>query len=250
MIWKVFPTDQELGDAAAQEIAGVVRHKPDALVCLAAGHSSLCVFDRLIAMQNSGEADFSKMRVVGLDEWSGMAREHDGSCAGFLWKNLFSHLPLREENVVLFNGMYVDGAAECARIESYIRECGGIDYLLLGIGMNGHLALNEPGTDFQVGAHVTEISETTKTVGQKYFQKPTALSGGITLGIRNILAARRIVLVINGERKQEVTSELFHTAVNPRFPASALKLVPEAEVLVDQAAAQRIEAAELERVTQ
>ena len=240
MEWKIFPTEKELGRAAAGEIRDVLKEKPDALLCLAAGHSSLCVFEEMVRMQNAGEADFSRARIVGLDEWSGMGREDDGSCAGFLWKNLFSRLPIPEGNIRLFDGLCRDREAECRRIEAHIRERGGIDYILLGIGMNGHLALNEPGTDFSLGAHVAALSETTKTVGQKYFENPTPLSEGITLGIRNITESRRITLVINGERKQDITAALFSSEITPALPATALKLAGGAKVFADRAAAQKI----------
>ncbi|HJD23137.1 MAG TPA: ROK family protein [Firmicutes bacterium] len=225
----------------AGELAALTSRKPEALLCLAAGHSSLGVFDAMAAMQESREADFSHVYIVGLDEWSGKAEADDGSCSGFLHRNCFDRLPIPPDHIRLFDGRYTDAKAECRAVERYIEERGGIDYMLLGIGMNGHLALNEPGTPFAWGAHETELSETTKTVGQKYFAEQTALAGGITLGIRNILDSRRIVLLINGEHKRPVLSELLRLPVTTSFPATVLKSAPNAEIVTEWACVEKPE---------
>ena len=219
----------------AEELAALTAKKPEALLCLAAGHSSLGVFDAMVAMQESHKADFSHVYIIGLDEWSGKATADDGSCSGFLYHNCFDRLPIPPDHIHLFDGMYTDAAAECQAAEGYIAEHGGIDYMLLGMGMNGHLALNEPGTSFELRTHETELSETTRTVGQKYFSRQTALAGGITLGIRNILDSRRIVLLVNGEHKRPVMSKLLELPVTTAFPATVLKTAANAEIVTEWA---------------
>jgi glucosamine-6-phosphate deaminase len=234
---RLFEDYRSACDYVAQDIARTVRTKPDALLCLAAGHTSLGIFDAMTQMQEGGAVDFRTAYIVGLDEWMGMSRSDDGSCAGFLHANLFDRIDIPQDHIRLFDGRCTDGDVECREIEEYIAARGGIDYMMLGIGMNGHLGLNEPGTDFSLGAHVTGISETTKAVGQKYFRHPTALGEGITLGIRNILSSRRIVLVADSARKRHILHELFRRDNDPELPATALKAAVQCEVVLDREAA-------------
>ncbi|MHB8962033.1 MAG: 6-phosphogluconolactonase [Saccharofermentanales bacterium] len=237
MKYKIFDNYRSACEYVARDIAQMVHGKPDALLCLAAGHTSLGIFDVMAELQQSGEADFRSAYIVGLDEWSGMSREDDGSCAGFLYKSIYDRIGIPHGHIRLFDGKYTDGDAECRLVEEYIASRGGIDYMLLGIGMNGHLGLNEPGTDFTLGAHVTEISETTLAVGQKYFRQPTRIIGGITLGIRNILESRRIVVVADSARKSKIISEFYRLDPDPELPATALKTAEHCEIVLDLDAA-------------
>ena len=118
-----------------------------------------------------------------------------------------------------------------------IDALGGIDYMLLGMGQNGHLALNEPGCALYGGPHTTVLSETTKQVGQKYFSEARALVGGITLGIADITAARQVDLVVNGTHKQEIVARFCTAEPGNELPASMLKLLPQASVYFDSTAA-------------
>ncbi|MHB1453485.1 MAG: 6-phosphogluconolactonase [Saccharofermentanales bacterium] len=237
MKYRIFENYRSACDYVARDIAKTVREKPEALLCLAAGHTSLGIFDAMAELQNSGEADFRTAYIVGLDEWSGMSRDEDGSCAGFLYTNIFDRIRIPYGHIRLFDGKYTDGDSECRLVEEFIASRSGIDYMLLGIGMNGHLGLNEPGTDFSLGAHVTGISETTLAVGQKYFRQPTRITGGITLGIRNILESRRIVLVTDSARKSRIISEFYRLDPDPKLPATALKAADHCEIVLDRDAA-------------
>lgn len=232
----VFATHEEVSARIAGEIAELVATKPDAVLCLAAGHTSLETFAQLAALRESGRADFTRVRVIGLDEWVGTAREDDGSCAGFMWKNCFTPLGLREDQVRMFDGA-ADLAQECERMEAHLRQVGPIDYLYLGMGMNGHLALNEPGTPFTLRSHVAVLDETTKSVGQKYFAEQVTLSSGVTLGMQNIAESRRVVLMVSGEKKAPIVQTLVRTPPTEGVPASFLKTLPEAELYLDAPAA-------------
>lgn len=225
-----------VSEYVALDIRKTVLEKPGALLCLAAGHTSLGIFDAMVELQDSGAIDFRTAYIVGLDEWSNMAREDDGSCAGFLYTNIYDRIGIPQDHIRLFDGMYEDGKTECELVEKYIASRGGIDYMLLGIGMNGHLGLNEPGTDFSLGAHVTRISETTISIGQKYFQNPTKITEGITLGIKNILEARRIVLVADSAKKSKIMGEFYLSAPDVNLPATVLKTVDNCEVVLDREA--------------
>lgn len=230
----VFDTAELAAGHAADTAAALLAEKPDAVLCLAAGHTSLPVFEAFLGRG----LDFSRARFVGLDEWVGVGPEVEGSCASFLERNFFSKSNVRRENIRLFNALATDLDAECAAVERQIEDWGGIDYLLLGMGMNGHLALNEPGDSFERTAHVAELSETTKTVAPKYFSADMPpLRQGITLGVADFLRARRVQLTVFGAAKAPVVARLLELGPTTDLPATALHTLPEAELLLDAAAA-------------
>lgn len=230
----VFDTAELAAGHAADTVAALLAQKPDAVLCLAAGHTSLPVFEAFLRRG----LDFSRARFVGLDEWVGVGPEVEGSSASFLERNFFSKANVRRENIRLFNALAQDLTAECAAVERQIADWGGIDYLLLGMGMNGHLALNEPGDSFEHTAHVAELSETTKTVAPKYFAADMPpLRQGITLGVADFLRARRVQLTVFGAAKAPMVARLLELGPTTDLPATALHLLPEAELLLDAAAA-------------
>ena len=230
----VFENEKAAGEYAAAAIKDVLQEKKDAVFCLAAGHSSLPVFS---AIQEAG-LDFSEARFIELDEWMDVPAAAEGSCTWFLNTHLFSKVNARPENIYMFDNTAPDLQAECSRMESKIEELGGIDYLLLGMGMNGHLALNEPGDSFENGVHVIELAPKTLEVAQKYFAAGMpAITGGLTLGIKNLLAARKIQLSVFGKHKHDVVCRLLSGQTpNEAFSASALYQAEGVELLLDKAA--------------
>ena len=230
----IFETEAGAGRFAADGAAKVLANKKDAVFCLAAGHSSLPFFDAVVSM----DLDFSKTRFIELDEWMDLPRDAAGSCAGFLHKNFFYKTNAKEENIILFDPLAEDGEAECRRITGKIADWGGIDYLLLGMGLNGHLALNEPGCLPDCAAHVAPLSKTTLEVSPKYFGgSMPSISRGITLGLADIKAARLIHLLVLGSHKKEITNRLLAcTKVDPDLPASVLLKLESAVLILDRAA--------------
>ncbi|GHU75851.1 glucosamine-6-phosphate isomerase [Spirochaetia bacterium] len=234
---KIFASENEMGEVIADEICALVRDKKNPLICLAAGHSSLPVFRALVERKKHG-FDFAPYYFVAMDEWAGMNSGDRESCGGFLEKNLLTPLAFPPEHTRLFDGRAADLQAECEAVEQFIERQGGIDFMLLGIGMNGHLALNEPGCNPESGAHVTELSDTTKNVGQKYFSNPCQLSGGLTLGLKNIKAVLSIIVNVTGAHKAPVVKKLrVSPAGDMDFPASALKALPQVRFFFDTGAA-------------
>jgi len=232
---KVFETEAEAAHYTADAAARVLKEKPSALFCVAAGHSSLPFFDCLVKKN----VDFSQARFVTLDEWMDIPLDAPGSCAGFLRINFFSKINVKEENICFFNPLAKDGEAECRRVTDQIAFWGGIDYLLLGMGLNGHLGLNEPGSDLNGSAHVTPLSKTTLEVAPKYFGGVTPpVTRGITLGMADLKAARLIHLLVLGNHKKEICKDLCsRTKSDPDLPASALLDVGHALLIMDAAAA-------------
>jgi glucosamine-6-phosphate isomerase len=136
----------------------------------------------------------------------------------------------------LFNAMADDLTAECLKMDEHIKEAGGIDILLVGIGMNGHIGFNEPGTSFDSFCHVALLDETTKTVGQKYFKEQIELNKGITIGLGHLLTAKKVFLQANGIKKAEVIKQTVEGTITEDFPASIMQQHTNGFILVDEEA--------------
>lgn len=234
---KVFADSAQASRYCADTLASIIKHKPDALICLAAGHTSLEFFDMLVKYNKEENADFSRVKAVGLDEWAGLSGTDDGSCDNFMRRNLYSRVNIREENIRLFNGKARDLRQECRDIDKFIEHNNGIDYMFLGLGMNGHLALNEPGVDPESTSHVMPLDSVTRQVAVKYFDEMPEISRGITLGIKNILGSRRIQVLITGRRKREIVKRIFSSEVTNMLPATLLFGHSNAEFILDALAA-------------
>lgn len=234
---KVFEDSRAASAYCAHSLIELIREKPSALICLAAGHTSLEFFDALIDAYRNGATDFADVRVIDMDEWAGLSGGDDGSCEGFLRKNLFDHINVKECNIRMFNGRAANLEQECREMDWHIDASDGIDYMLLGLGMNGHLALNEPGSDPKSGSHVVSLDSITRKVAVKYFKEMPDITKGITLGIRNILETRQIQLLITGEKKRDIVDELFDSSSTNCLPGTLLKGYSNVEFVLDKQAA-------------
>jgi glucosamine-6-phosphate isomerase len=226
----------ELSVKTAEQIATIISKKPDALLCFPAGETSVGTFIHLIELNKTGKISFKQCSIVGLDEWAKLGEMKKENCFSFLKKQLFDHIDYSVENLCFFDGESTNLERECTKTDNFIKQNGPIDMILLGIGMNGHLGLNEPGTSFDLYSHVVHLDEITKTVGQKYFSHEVKLTSGISLGIKHIMEAKTVILQINGARKVEVVRRLIDSEISPDFPASAVKSHPNAFLLLDREA--------------
>ncbi len=231
-----FPDHDTLSQATAEYIAALINRKPGALLCLASGDTPIETYHRFVALAQAGRVDVSQCTFVGLDEWVGFGPEDAGSCSYYVFRDLFTPLKLRPEQVHVFDAKAADLEAECSRIDALIDSRGGLDLLLVGMGMNGHIALNEPGTPFTLGCHVVELAESTKTVGQKYFEKETKLTLGITLGLRHLTEANEVILLVSGAKKAPMLHEALTGPVTEQVPASILQTKSTAQIWLDEAA--------------
>lgn len=238
---EVLPDEAAMSRRCAQLMAQCLRQKPNALLCLAAGSTALGTFREFIRMVRSGEVDVSQARFVSLDEWVGLSEEaREEDCGHFLHRNFYDPLDIPPERLTLFDPDAPDLEAECARIDRVIRENGGIDFLLLGLGMNGHLGLNEPGADFRSYSHTTRLSSVTQTIGQKYFSRETTLSGGITTGIQHMFEARQVILQVCGGHKTDIVRNMYTSPVTRDLPATVFQVLPTGRVILDADAAREI----------
>lgn len=236
---EILPDNDAMSRRCAELVKECLKEKPDALLCFPAGSTVVRTCEILKEMQDRDEIDFSRAEFVALDEWLDLEDESE-NCTNFLRKHLYGPLGIREENMNLFNVHAKDLQAECRRIDEIIFRHGGIDLMLLGLGMNGHLGLNEPGGDFDSYAKVVELSETTMNVGQKYFSGPMKLTRGITLGVRHMYEAKSVILQVAGSAKKEIVEQMYRTQPTDKLPGTVLKLLPGGLVVLDEAAAEKI----------
>lgn len=225
---------------AADRIELLIQSRPDAVLLLPTGRTPLPLYGELVRRYRAGRIDFGQMRTFNLDEWVGVRPDEPGSYAGFMRAHLFSQVNLRPENCHLPNGMAPDLAAECERYEQLIRAAGGIDLAILGIGQNGHIGFNEPGTPFETRTHVALVTPETRAANRWSFPDGRVPETALTVGIATILDARAILLLATGEKKQEILERALLGPIDPQVPASALRLHPRVEVVADRLAAGRL----------
>ncbi len=230
----------EMSRAAADLIVEQVKGKPNSLICFPSGESPAGVFKCLIADAQAGKVDFSECYFVGLDEWVGMDKDDDGSCTNFLYAYFFTPMQIKPDKVKFFDAKAADLDAACKEMDDFIKLHGPLDIMLVGIGMNGHIGLNEPGTDFNLYAHHAPLAPTTKTVGQKYFKQQTTLTEGITLGLKHLQEAKMPMLIAAGSKKADIIAKALKGEVTNQLPASIFQTLPSAYVILDEGAAEGI----------
>ncbi len=237
MTINTFPDYQTLSEATANLIIDVLKQKPEALICIASGDTPLGVCQFLA---KSDQKLFEKCTLVGLDEWVGMDENDKGSCKFGIYQNLLIPLNIPAERIKYFDAKAQNLALECQKINEFIASKGGLDVMLVGVGMNGHIALNEPNTPFGIYAHVSDLEEITKSVGQKYFTKDTVLTQGITLGLAHLQEAKLPILMANGLRKAAVINVALTEKITESFPASIFQKLEHSIVMLDLEAAQKL----------
>ena len=231
-------TEKEASLSAAGVMADVIKNKPDAVVGLATGSSPINMYRELIRMYNDGEISFAKVKSVNLDEYVGLSPEHDQSYAYFMNDNLFSHVDIPRENTNLPSGLAADPAAECKRYDAVIESMGGVDIQLLGIGNNGHIGFNEPDTHFPKTTSLVQLTDSTIDANSRFFESRDLVpTKAISMGIGQIMAAKKILLVAFGKGKADILEAALFGEVTPSVPASILQFFKgEVVVCADEAA--------------
>ena len=226
---------EELSEKAAQIVASQIILKPDCTLGLATGATPVGLYDKLIERFNRGELDFSLVKTFNLDEYYPIKRANTQSYYHFMWEHLFSRVNINPENTHIPDGEAPDPAAECARYEKMIAAEGGVDLQILGIGKNGHIGFNEPGTPLDSRTHLTDLTSSTINANSRYFDSPDDVpKQALTMGVATILKAKKIVLVASGASKSRAVSELIAGGVNPDMPASALNTHPDVVLICDK----------------
>ncbi len=224
----------ELSARAADIIAAQVILKPDSVLGLATGGSPVGTYQELIRKYEAGALDFSRVKTVNLDEYEGLAPDHEQSYARFMRENLFDHVNVDRAQTNIPSGLVDDGDAECARYDALIASLGGVDLQLLGLGPNGHIGFNEPADHFPLGTHRVALTDATIQANKRFFEREEDVPRfAYTMGIRDIMQARRVLMVVSGEGKAEIVKAAFFGPVTPLVPASILQLHPDFTLVAD-----------------
>lgn len=232
-------SENEFDTLAAWRVIGEVLKNPQAVIGLSTGRTTKNMHLRIASIYRDYPFDVSGITFFGLDEVTNVPREYAGACYTMLKTELIDALGVTEENFLMPPTLSDDFDQECIRFQQTLECKGGIDLQILGLGWNGHLGFNQPGTPFERETWVSQMDELLEARIRKETQTPPEQSlGGLTLGPKNIMQARRIVLVAKGESKAEIVKEMLLGPITPDIPASILQLHPDCEFLLDTAAAQ------------
>lgn len=228
---------ESMSAKAADEVMHTIVPLKKPVLCPATGDSPKGLYKEMISRINKEKINVLNWHFVGLDEWLGMNEHDEGSCRNHLDNDLLKPLRIDEKQVSFFNGRAKDIQNEILKTGSFIKEHGGIDIAIVGLGMNGHIGMNEPGTDPSLHTHVSEIDTITQQVGQKYFKKSREISQGITLGIADIMEARHVILLVSGIKKATIVQKVLEGEISKEFPASLLRRHKAFSVYLDKEAA-------------
>jgi glucosamine-6-phosphate deaminase len=222
MRWEAFDTAGALSGRAAEILLSAIRENPRVVLGLPTGRTPIGMYDRVVRECTREYHCFRDVTTFNLDEYAGLPREHPGSYFSYMKQHLFDHVDLDPDNAHLPNGTASDLDAECARYEQEIRDAGGLDLTFLGLGRNGHIGFNEPGTPFNARTRVVELTQSTRHANADLFADGRVPTHAITMGIGTILESRAIVLLVSGDGKEDAIARLQRGVVSEDFPASAL----------------------------
>lgn len=228
---------EEASRRTAEQIAAQIQRKPDSVLGLATGSSPEGCYRCLIEAYRAGELDFKEVRSVNLDEYQGIGAQDDQSYAFFMRRHLFDFVNIDPANTHIPNGKNADAEAECARYDALIASLGGIDLQLLGLGPNGHIGFNEPEEVFPTRTHRVALTEATVQANKRFFAcEEDVPRYAYTMGVRDIMLARRVVMIVSGEGKAEIVKKAFTGPVTPWVPASILQMHRDFTLVADEAA--------------
>lgn len=234
---------QDMSRKAANIISAQIIMKPDCVLGLATGSSPIGIYAQLVDWYKKGDLDFSKVSTVNLDEYRGLSHSDPQSYYHFMHENLFSLVNIREEATHVPNGTDLDAKRACAAHEEIIHSLGGIDLQLLGLGNNGHIGFNEPGEAFEKETHCVNLTESTIQANSRFFASIADVpTQAYTMGIRSIMMAKKILVIVSGETKADMVANAFFGPVTPQVPASILQMHPNVTVVADEAALSKIPA--------
>ena len=216
---------KEMSEMAADIIGAQVLLKPDAVLGLATGSTPIGTYEELVRRYEAGRLDFGKIKTVNLDEYRGLTRDNDQSYYYFMHSHLFDHININKNNTKVPDGMGPDALKAGQDYENIIKNYGGIDLQLLGLGNNGHIGFNEPGDEFIDKTHVVDLTESTIEANKRFFASIDDVpKQAYTMGIGSIMRAKRVLMVVNGKGKAEIVKEAFFGPITPKVPASILQL--------------------------
>jgi glucosamine-6-phosphate deaminase len=231
----------EVGKTAAQIFEQAIRDNPGIVLGLATGGTPIDMYQELIRLHREKSLDFCKLKSFNLDEYLGLSPDHSQSYRYFMDNNFFNHININKSNTHVLNGLSENPELECKRFEDAILEAGGIDLQLLGIGANGHIAFNEPGSSLDSRTRVVNLTQKTIEDNARFFEKSSDVPRqALTMGIATILEVKKVVLLGIGKVKAEAIGRAFNGPMTSEVPASYLHYQPDCTFIIDKEAAQNL----------
>ena len=228
----------EVSKEAAAEIASLVREKPDCVLGFATGGTPLGTYKELIRLHREEGLDFSKVTTFNLDEYVGLPPSHPKSYHYYMLENLFNHINVDPRNMFIPMGMAENVHGFCAWYEEKIEKVGGIDLQILGIGANGHIAFNEPGSSLGSRTRIKTLSEKTIRDNRRFFTKEEEVPRyAITMGVGTIMEARQLLLVASGATKADAIRATVEGPITAWYPATIVQMHRFATIVIDKDAA-------------
>jgi glucosamine-6-phosphate deaminase len=226
---------QEMSVAAGKIIVNKIRSNPSLTLGLATGSTPKGVYNYLIQDHKANRTSYQQVKSINLDEYIGLKAQDPNSYHYFMSQNLFNHIDINENHTHIPNGAVSDLEQECLRYELLLKELGGVDLQILGIGQNGHIGFNEPGTPFSSRTHIVTLAQNTREANSRFFHSLEEVpTHAITMGIASILDSKEILLLVSGEKKAEALLKFMNGEISEDFPASGLKHHQNVTVIADR----------------
>jgi glucosamine-6-phosphate isomerase len=237
---RIYKDYTAMSEAAAAFMISLIKSIARPKVCVASGDTPTATLQRLVDLKTKGAVDFSDAHFIGLDEWVGMDKNDRGSCSQYVYSNFFDPAGISEKQITFFDAKAQDLQKECDRVNQYLKTNGPLDVVLVGVGMNGHIGLNEPGVAPDLDSHVVDLEKSTREVAQKYFSEKTTVEKGITLGLGTIMKAKTVIVIASGEKKSSIIQKLVEGPISVDVPGTILRQHSSCYFLLDEAAASRL----------
>lgn len=227
----------DMSRKAANLISAQIIMKPNCVLGLATGSTPIGTYRQLVEWYEKGDLDFSEVMTVNLDEYKGLTRDNPQSYYYFMNEHLFGKVNINKTRTFLPDGTEPDSNTACENYNEILRAVGDVDLQLLGLGHNGHIGFNEPGESFSTETHCIDLSEQTINANARFFETLDEVPRqAYTMGIKTIMSARRILIIVSGEDKAEIVKRAFFGPITPQVPASILQLHRNVTLVADEAA--------------
>lgn len=236
----IFKSAEEIGVAVARIFVDEVKNNPSCVLGLATGATPIPTYENIKKLHKDENVSFKDVKTYNLDEYCDLPKADKNSYYTFMHEQLFNGLDILEENVHFLDGNTSDCAAECEKYDNRINEAGGIDIQLLGIGNNAHIGFNEPAETFTNGSFKVKLTDSTINANKIYFYDNSMPRYALTMGVKQIMNAKKIILIATGEKKAEAIRNMVKGPVTPQVPASVLQEHDDVIVFLDEAAASLI----------
>lgn len=235
----------EMSRKAANIVSAQIILKPDCVLGFATGATPEGLYRQLIAWYEKGDLDFAEVKSVNLDEYKGLSAQDKHSYHFYMKQHLFDSVNIKPEHTFLPDGMAEDEDTECRRYDRIVKQLGGVDLQILGLGQNGHIGFNEPGENFARGTHCVRLSENTIAANARFFETEDMVPrSAYSVGIRTIMMAKKILVVASGEEKAGALYQMVFGPIHPAVPASILQLHSDVTIVADEPALSQVDRAD------